>query len=369
MADAQTDPLTPEQIEMLRAMPIGPYDVLADRDAIEKHTPLIDLGFCRRIYAGRRDGILQQTVGRTQLADLLLATIDTHPVQDGRGAAGSCQWGGECREQAVARCEWIEPRQHAEGADAEPFHEWLCVEHLADASRLFGADITERAAANTPPSPPAPTGGGDGPFYVAYNAEAGQWEVLDGEGTIWEMFVGTDKEVDADESAESLNAAWKEGHKAGASESGEVAKEIKIGLCEGCEPITPHELHALYSITGDHPAADEVVASVRKKLSHTLGDLPKGAVSDEYKDYWVADHFATQNPASGSDGLKEAAKDARDQCFAALGAVDDIENDVGGGLGGLRQAHGVMIGTIHHIKDNLAAALDTTQKEQENPNG
>lgn len=76
---------------------------------------------------------------------------------------------------------------------------------------------------------------------------------------------------------------------------------IEIGLCEGCDPITPHELHALYSLTGSHPAADEVVGAVRKKLSHTLGDLPEGAVSDEYKDYWMADFSADREAEIRAD--------------------------------------------------------------------
>lgn len=148
---------------------------------------------------------------------------------------------------------------------------------------------------------------------------------------------------DAEQLANDLNAK-EAAHAAGASSgSGEAVKEsIEIVLCEGCNPITPHELHALYSLTGDHPAADEVVASVRKKLSHTLMALPEGAVSDEYKDYWMADHFATQNPDGGSgvsfklrrriDGITNMATrvtgSATHQLTDVAAALTELANDL-----------------------------------------
>lgn len=64
------------------------------------------------------------------------------------------------------------------------------------------------------------------------------------------------------------------------SSGGEV-----VQICEGCEPLTPAELYALYMLTGEHPAADEVVRSVRRKLSHTLMDW-NPEIDADYRDEW-----------------------------------------------------------------------------------
>jgi hypothetical protein len=70
--------------------------------------------------------------------------------------------------------------------------------------------------------------------------------------------------------------------------SNEGKNPSTIQLCDGCEPLTPNELYALYSLTGEHPAADEVVSSVRRKLSHTLIDAGEAGVKAdaEYADEW-----------------------------------------------------------------------------------
>lgn len=66
-----------------------------------------------------------------------------------------------------------------------------------------------------------------------------------------------------------------------------------IQLCEGCEPLTPAELYALYMLTGEHPAADEVVRSVRRKLSHTLMDLTGDGTSSDFVDADYCDEWNT----------------------------------------------------------------------------
>lgn len=83
-----------------------------------------------------------------------------------------------------------------------------------------------------------------------------------------------------------------------------------IQLCEGCEPLTPAELYALYMLTGEHPAADEVVQSVRRKLSHTLYDI-QGAtgktfpelIGEDYYEEWMVEKshrdFAATQPDRG----------------------------------------------------------------------
>lgn len=135
------------------------------------------------------------------------------------------------------------------------------------------------------------------------------------------------------------------------------AEATKIGLCEGCDPITPHELHALYSLTGDHPAADEVVGAVRKKLSHTLGDLPEGAVSDEYKDYWVADHFAVNEAEIRADERRRIVDELDGLLYAA-------DPNKAGTIG--TQFDNLKIGLGAFI-DRLEAATQSIQAEAGGP--
>ena len=68
-------------------------------------------------------------------------------------------------------------------------------------------------------------------------------------------------------------------------------KRIEIKLCDGCGPITLTEFYALYCLTGEHIAADEVVRSVRKKLSHTLLDVEnlRELVGADYYDEWTVE--------------------------------------------------------------------------------
>lgn len=79
-----------------------------------------------------------------------------------------------------------------------------------------------------------------------------------------------------------------------------------IQICDGCEPLTAAELYALYMLTGEHPAADEVVQSVRRKLSHTLMDMTGDGETS--RDLMDADYYDEWN----------TAKSHRDWSFTAL---------------------------------------------------